>query len=182
MKFNTVLAIGAHPDDIEFSCFGLLQKVQPEVIHQVVCTSGEIFSDKGKSRLIEQQKACQLLNSELHWLDFPHGKLVADIELIGQLDKILAQVQPDLVLCHGREDHNQDHQAVYNATRASLRHSGATLITFGSWNTRFKTDFNLVVKPNKKDKQEILDCFESQKEKWYFKPTEEKFNIEYMSL
>ena len=185
MKFNKVVAIGAHPDDIELHVAGLLLKYKAEV-HHVVCTSGERYTAKGIVRLKEQQEACKLLGSELYWLDMEFGKLRPEIELVSKLDEIIDQVKPDRVISHWERDHNQDHRAVYWATVAALRRNSAELWVYGGWNRKRHFDYNISVDIGdiRDKKREVLNCFKSQQDREYFKyiTRNERFKLEFMQL
>ena len=64
-----ILAIGAHPDDIEFGCGGTLLRYSKENhnIYMLVLTEGEVGSD-AQFRRKEQENASQFLKAKkLFW-------------------------------------------------------------------------------------------------------------------
>ena len=106
------LAIGAHPDDIEFGCGGTLAKWAAAGcrIHHLVCTDGSKGSwDPGQDRaeLIglrqeEQRRAAAALGGDarvtfLGWVD---GELESGITQRSQVALEIRKVKPDVVLGH----------------------------------------------------------------------------------
>ena len=71
-----VLAIGAHPDDIEFGCGGTLlrHRLAGDAITLLVMTTGEQGPD-GDLRTREQEQAATLLGADLRWGGFLDGSV-----------------------------------------------------------------------------------------------------------
>jgi LmbE family N-acetylglucosaminyl deacetylase len=110
----SVLAIGAHPDDIEIGAGGMLLDLaarQPGLQVRYVVLTGTAE----RQREARQAAACFLpaaeLSVELH--DLPEGRLPA---VWGQVKEVLEQVAgagtPDLLLVPWHADAHQDHQTV----------------------------------------------------------------------
>jgi LmbE family N-acetylglucosaminyl deacetylase len=106
-----VLAVGAHPDDIEFGCGGTLAKWARagSDVHLLVLTDGSKGSwDAGAdiaglvvTRQSEQRAAAHALGAEhVHFLGAIDGELVADPQLRAEVCRIIRQVRPDTVLAH----------------------------------------------------------------------------------
>lgn len=105
------LAIGAHPDDIEFGCGGTLAKWARSgcAVHLLILTDGSKGSwDAGAdldelvaTRQSEQRAAARALRAAaVHFLDAVDGELVADPPLRAAICLIIRQVRPDAVLGH----------------------------------------------------------------------------------
>ena len=108
-KPRRILVVLAHPDDPEFFC-GATVASWAAAGHEVVyglLTCG----DKGtKERAIssvqlcgirqqEQRAAAAVLGvKEVHFLGFPDGYLVADLQLRFEITRLIRQVQPDILL------------------------------------------------------------------------------------
>jgi len=62
MKKKVILAIGAHPDDIEIGCGGTIKKhvLKGDDVYYVIATNGEKGGD-GDERVSEAKKAAQLM-------------------------------------------------------------------------------------------------------------------------
>jgi LmbE family N-acetylglucosaminyl deacetylase len=106
-----VLAIGAHPDDIEFGCGGTLAKWarSDSVVHLVVLTDGSKGSwDAGAdlaalvvTRQSEQREAARALGAAaVHFLGEIDGELLATAELRAAVCRIIRELRPDTVLGH----------------------------------------------------------------------------------
>ncbi len=102
------LLIVAHPDDIDFGAAGTVATLTDhgvEVVYGLV-TSGQAGepSDLTPEELTEirqkeQTDAAAIVGvTELHWLGFADGHLVADLELRKALSRLIRIVKPDLVI------------------------------------------------------------------------------------
>ena len=109
---SSVLAIGAHPDDIEFECGASLAKwgAAGAAVHFVVCTDGskgtwDVDADTNAliaRRAAEQQAAAQRIHRDarVHLLSAVDGELTNTVERRGQLARIIRETSPDIVLGH----------------------------------------------------------------------------------
>lgn len=122
-----ILAIGAHPDDIEYGCAGTLIKYhrQGHRVFLLVVTSG---SRKGEAdvRKAEQRESARIINAEeVFFGDYPDTELTCSRELIAYIESIARQVQPDFAFVPYPDDTHQDHralaQAVIPASRSIIR-------------------------------------------------------------
>ncbi len=134
-----VLAVGAHPDDIEISCSGTLAKCVKRGDKVTVChvangnMGHEIISPEElrEIRIGEAKKAGSLAGIEVVTLDV--GDLLPNGCSIEQRDKLIAlikKVQPDFIITHSPTDYMPDHLAVqklvFDASfGASVPHYGA---------------------------------------------------------
>jgi LmbE family N-acetylglucosaminyl deacetylase len=128
-----VLAVGAHPDDIELGCGATLARHRA-LGHEVtmcVLTTGERGPQHSASRLREQEDAAAILGADLVWGSFADGEVAHDHATVAFLDQVMREVEPDVVYAHGVEDSHQDHVAAAKATRAAARHHNR-LLTFAS--------------------------------------------------
>ena len=114
---KTAIAIGAHPDDIEFSMAGTLLMLRRAgwEIHYLNVANGSCGSRRhGPAKMIalrrqEAQAAAQILGA--HW----HPSLVNDLEVLyalptlRRLSAVLRVVKPSIVLTHPPQDYMEDH-------------------------------------------------------------------------
>jgi N-acetylglucosamine malate deacetylase 1 len=119
-----ILALGAHPDDVEIYMFGTLAAAQArgDGIEIAVATDGAAGgrSDPSVLRRTRRQEAtaaARLLGIEPHFLDFPDGGLVAEPKVIVALKALLERTAPDLVITHAPNDYHGDHRALSDAVR-----------------------------------------------------------------
>lgn len=110
-KNKTVLAIGAHPDDIEFGCGGTMAKLAAEGadLYFVVVTDGNRGSRQHEfekhalvaSRKQEQEAAAKILGAkEVIFLDEEDGNLIADISLKEKIVRVVRKIKPDAIFTH----------------------------------------------------------------------------------
>lgn len=109
---SSVLAIGAHPDDIEFECGGSLAKWggSGASIHFLVCTDGskgtwDVDADTDAliaRRRTEAAAAASRIhpNATVHFLEAIDGELTNTVEQRGAVARIIRQTTPDIVLGH----------------------------------------------------------------------------------
>jgi len=109
---SIVLAIGAHPDDIEFGCGGTLAKWAKTgtVIHYLVCTDGSKGTwnpDADIAALIEdrqreQRAAAATLGATgtVNFLGYVDGELEHSREAIDKIALAIRTVKPTVVLSH----------------------------------------------------------------------------------
>jgi LmbE family N-acetylglucosaminyl deacetylase len=110
---SVVLAIAAHPDDVEFGCGATLAKWAAGGcrVHHLILTDGSkgtwaADDDVGalvERRQGEQREAAMVLRGgagEVHFLDWPDGELEAGMVQRRQVCQVIRQVRPDVVLGH----------------------------------------------------------------------------------
>jgi LmbE family N-acetylglucosaminyl deacetylase len=105
------LAIGAHPDDIEFGCGGTLAKwaSRGAAVHLLVLTDGSKGSWDAEADLAalveqrhgEQQRAAHVLGARsVTFLDLVDGELEHGREERAAVCEVMRRVRPDVVLGH----------------------------------------------------------------------------------
>lgn len=113
---RTVLAIGAHPDDLEIGLGGTLAKLAGLGAH-VIMTVVSVPKDF-EVRVREAKLGAAILGCELRVL-FPDGpRRIEDIktsELVGALDQLVQECNPAAVFTHSSADFHNDHLLVHNA-------------------------------------------------------------------
>ena len=111
---KVALAIGAHPDDVEFGCGGTLAKwakLGCEIHHFVMTdgSKGTWDASADTQALVERRRNEQVDahirlggngSDHVHWLGRVDGELVADVEGRSNVARIIRTVKPDVVLSH----------------------------------------------------------------------------------
>lgn len=117
-----LLALGAHPDDIEIYMFGTLAaaRARGDDLQLVVVTDGagggkQPPEELRKTRREEATAAAAGLDVVPRFLDFPDGELVADAALVGALKQVIRDSGADLILTHAPNDYHADHRALSHA-------------------------------------------------------------------
>ncbi len=118
-----VLAIGAHPDDIELGCAGALlaHRAAGDEVSMLVMSRGESGPCEGVSRVTEQEEAAEILGADLYWGDFVDTSIPGDRSAVALITEVLTRVDPDVVYTHTARDTHQDHRATAMATGAATR-------------------------------------------------------------
>lgn len=109
---GVALAIGAHPDDIEFGCGATLAKwaAAGATIRHLVCTDGakgtwdanEDLAQLVATRQAEQRQASRELggDGDVVFLGWPDGELQAGLRQCWQVAYWIRKIRPDVVLGH----------------------------------------------------------------------------------
>jgi LmbE family N-acetylglucosaminyl deacetylase len=102
-----VLAIGAHPDDVEYFAGGTLLRLAQDgaAVALVVCSDGSRggrdLADAAEVRRAEQAEAAKRLGTTaVHWLGLPDGELAPGDPLRRELVLAIRRERPELVLAH----------------------------------------------------------------------------------
>jgi len=108
-----VLAIGAHPDDIEIGCAGtILKLIEQGAVSEVHWV---VLSGDGERAEEARRSATALLDgaprSEVVVCDFPDGFFPYEGQRIKDFfERLKLELSPDVVLTHQRADLHQDHR------------------------------------------------------------------------
>jgi len=123
MKKLNILAVGAHPDDIEFGCGGTLVKYTEKEhrLSLLIMTEGGL-GGQAHVRISEQLDSNGILGVEkIFWGGYQDGQLLVDQGVISKIENVISAVKPNFIFCHYPDDTHQDHrhlsQAVISATR-----------------------------------------------------------------
>lgn len=109
MKKKVILAVGAHPDDMDFGASGTLSKFTEEGnnVYLVICTDGSRGSDDpqmtherlAEIRKKEQEEAAKILGiKKVFFLNHTDTQLVADLKLKAEIVRIIRMVRPEIVI------------------------------------------------------------------------------------
>lgn len=119
-----ILAIGSHPDDIEFGCAGTLIKAS-QYGHEVsilVMTRGG-HGAREEVRAAEQEEAAGLMGAQkVFWGDYEDTRIPMGTETIQFIESVITKVGPDLIFVHSPHDTHQDHRHLAQATNSATRY------------------------------------------------------------
>ncbi len=113
-----VLAVGAHPDDIEFMMAGtllLLGELGAE-LHMWNLANGHCGTDKLSreeiiaTRWAEAQESAKVAGAQMHAPISDDLAILYSPELLAKCAAVVRQVKPDLLLVPSLEDYMEDHQ------------------------------------------------------------------------
>jgi len=139
-KKISVLAIGAHPDDIEFGCAGTLSRFvqNGDDVYMLIMTDGSMGGDP-ELRKHEQLRSANFLGiKEVFWGNFKDTRLPFYENVIPVIEKVVQKVKPTFVFCHSGNDTHQDHRHVTTSTVAASRHVKNLLFFEGPTSVNFQ--------------------------------------------
>jgi LmbE family N-acetylglucosaminyl deacetylase len=159
-----ILAIGAHPDDIEFGCGGTLMKYAGKGarIELLVMTDGS-RGGEARTRRREQLAAARVLGAHrVHWGGYRDTLLPTVRHLIDRIERALAAVRPDFIFVNYPEDTHQDHRQVARAAVSATRHSRNVLFYEGPTTVEFTPTVFIDIADEIKRKIRALETHKSQ--------------------
>jgi len=117
-----VLAIGAHPDDVEIGCGGTLakHKADGDLLHILTLSLGSAGGD-ANVRLREALQAAELSGATIEFGNLPDSRISDGKETIDVIEAAIQEFQPTHIYTHSLEDTHQDHRSVHMATLAAAR-------------------------------------------------------------
>lgn len=125
VETKSVLAIGAHPDDLELGCGGTLAKLAASgtSITALVLSNGSSGADSDFDRAKETREALQFLGvHHVVQYSFPDTRLHEHLnDLIAVIEDHVREAAPQRVYTMFAEDRHQDHRAVYQAAAVACR-------------------------------------------------------------
>ncbi len=161
---STVLAIGAHPDDIELGAGGILLKMQDAgwKVVMLVATDGARGGEP-LQRNEEQDRAARFLNADLLWGGLEDGDVQVCPATINKIESVVREYRPQVVLTHWREDTHQDHRNLSLATISACRRVDILICYEVPSTERFEPAiFEHLNDEELRRKNELVKCHQSQ--------------------
>jgi len=125
-----ILAIGAHPDDVELGCGGALAlfKKKGHDVSVLVLTRGEASGDP-----FVRENECELAASiigvdRLYFGNLADTRITDGIETVRTIEDTIDTVAPGFVFTHSPKDSHQDHRNTYLASMSAARHTSRMLL------------------------------------------------------
>ncbi len=120
-----VLAIHAHPDDIEFQCAGALALLaaQGHAISMITMTPGDCGSrdlspeEIAETRRNEARASAEMLHAAYECLEFRDLSIVIDNDAKRRVTEAIRRRRPDIVLTAPPVDYMDDHEATSRLVR-----------------------------------------------------------------
>jgi N-acetylglucosamine malate deacetylase 1 len=117
MSHKVAIAIGAHPDDIEFLMAGTLMLLGQAgyETHYLNLASGNCGSTRYNPamarsiRATEARCAANILGAQFHPSLTDDLEIVYSVELLRKVTAIIRQVKPNVLLTHSPQDYMEDH-------------------------------------------------------------------------
>ena len=151
MKLD-VLAIGAHPDDVELSCGGTIVKLvrQGKAVGLLDLTEGELGTRGSREiRAEEAAEAARILGVSLReTASIPDGNIENNEDNRSRVIRVIRAYRPDVLLIPYHTDRHPDHEHAHTLCREAWFYAGLE---------KLKTDWNGVTQQPHRPK--IFYCF-----------------------
>ncbi|MBX3412276.1 MAG: PIG-L family deacetylase [Pirellulales bacterium] len=143
-----ILAIHAHPDDVEFQCAGTLALLAAAG-HTVIiatmtpgdCGSREMGPEEiAAVRREEARRAAEIIGAEYHCLEFRDLSIVIDNDSKRRVTELVRRARPDVVLTAPPVDYMEDHEATSKLVRDACFNASCPNYATRQWEPAPPTD------------------------------------------
>ena len=169
LNFKDILVVGAHPDDIEYSCLGFLlhQKEFGAKITAFSASSGSMNDNtSGIARIQESQKSLKFNGFEQFYSNVGNFNYV---QTEAEIRDLILSNSFDCVLVHDPRDAHQEHRIIYEITLSAIRRLNLSFIRYRSVSTtqEFISNYRVGIDKFFNQKIETLQFHASQQSKSY---------------
>jgi LmbE family N-acetylglucosaminyl deacetylase len=134
-SYDRVLAVGAHPDDVEFSCLGYLMKLEQsgsEITVFIASNGSAGDPTSSELRIAESHSSLDCIKSEI-LCEHTSGISYSDYERLSvRLRGIILERVPNLVLVHSQHDTHQEHKLIREILMTAARRHPCTILSYKS--------------------------------------------------
>jgi LmbE family N-acetylglucosaminyl deacetylase len=122
---RSVLAIGAHPGDLEAGCAGTLaaHRAAGDTVTMLVLTGS---ATEASARTLDCLVVCGKLEG-----------IGTDVDSVAAIETVITGVDADVIYVHAPDDSHADHRAAAAATLSAARHGSRVLHYRGASTLRF---------------------------------------------
>jgi LmbE family N-acetylglucosaminyl deacetylase len=159
-----ILAIGSHPDDIEFGCGGTLYKFAQKgynVYAQILTKGGQGGSTSRRQK--EQTRSQKLLGiKEIFWGNFADTRIHFSTNVIQSIESVVHKTKPTFIFVHHGKDTHQDHRHANTSVVSATRNIPNILFYEGPTSYNFEPNVFVDIKDQLPHKIASLACHDSQ--------------------
>jgi two-component system response regulator HydG len=125
LRREVVLAVGAHPDDVEIGVGGTLAAYH-QMGHQVAILTLSRGARGGveRERAGESQQAAQIIGAQLYLEDLEDTRISEGDPTIRIIGRVIGEVEPTMIYTHSIHDVHQDHRNTHRAVMVAGRQVG----------------------------------------------------------
>ena len=163
-----ILAIGAHPDDIEIFMYGILSvfSKRNDEIFMIVATdggAGNVTTNKNLSEIRKKEtvEALKILGVPI-FLGYLDGQLSFQPDITSTIKKHLDSIGPDLIITHPPEDYHSDHRSLSNYVKSSAGFKYPILFCETLMGVNFNPDIYIDISEHFEDKTRAILKHKSQ--------------------
>ncbi len=167
-----ILAIGAHPDDIEPQIGGTLAKLISQGAEAVLVAATATATGASSSdiRNDEGMRAAKCLGATYLSMGISPDDFMLSRKYVAIFDELLKIEKPDIVFCVNKQDSHHEHQFVSQCIRSASRKNSFSLISLnqafpggiGSHSYNYFSD----ISEYQSAKVKAVMCYESQINKY----------------
>lgn len=130
-----VLAVFAHPDDIEFLCGGTLYLLGERgwTVRSATLSGGDMGAPSGTRdgirgrRLVEAEEAARVLGGDYRWAGLNDLSIHYCPEQLAAVTEVVRAFSPDLVITHSPDCYMTDHEETSRLVRTACFTAGLAL-------------------------------------------------------
>jgi len=122
---QVVLAIGAHPDDVEIGASGALaahREMGHDIAILTMCRGARGGAEH--TRAGESEAAARILGARLYLEDLADTRISEGDPTIGIISRVIGEVRPTVIYTHSIHDVHQDHRNTHRAAMVAAREVG----------------------------------------------------------
>jgi len=169
---RSIVAFGAHPDDIEIGMGATVAKLVGlgyDVNLVVATLPNFVATDTKEDRRRESTMSAKVMGCKTpEFLDLAPDEVIVARKFVTLIDKLIKKYEPEAVFTQWIGDSHQDHQALTRAVIAASRNIDnlfmyETTIPGGITENAFRPQLFVDVTQTLDIKRNALDCFDSQK-------------------
>jgi bacillithiol biosynthesis deacetylase BshB1 len=174
----TCLAFGAHPDDVELFCAGIIIKMKKQSVKTVIVdlTRAELSTNGDPQRREEEaRQAAKIMRIDNRYnLALPDGEITNTYDNRLKIISLIRKLRPQICVLPYWKDRHPDHVAASQTVRDSLFYAGLSKIETGEQAFRpdimlyymlhktFKPTFILDISDEFKLKMKAIYAYQSQ--------------------
>ena len=165
-----VLAFGAHPDDLEIFCYGLLAcfRGRGDDVHLAVASDGAAGVVMHEAGGLAELRAKETM-AGLHKLGVPmmlglaDGQMALDPKAGGVIAGHIQNIKPDLIITHDAEDYHPDHRALSRYVTAAAGFTCPILYCESLMGVGFMPEIYVDITAHFEDKKQAILAHHSQR-------------------
>ena len=122
---QVVLAIGAHPDDVEIGASGALaahREMGHDIAILTMCRGARGGAED--TRAGESEAAARILGARLYLEDLADTRISEGDPTIGIISRVIGEVRPTVIYTHSIHDVHQDHRNTHRAAMLAAQEVG----------------------------------------------------------
>jgi LmbE family N-acetylglucosaminyl deacetylase len=171
MESKTIIAFGAHPDDLEIGMGGTIAKLSAMGynVQPVIATLPNfVKSDTKEGRKSESMLSAKVMGCKSPiFLDLSPEQMVFGRKLVTLIDSLFTEHKPDSVFTQWHGDSHQDHQILTSSVISACRNQNnlfmyETTIPGGITQNSFRPQLFVDITETIDMKKNALECFQSQ--------------------